>query len=58
MDSGLILAIITKLIEYGPGAVHDISIAMKKDNFTIADIEGLYITKDPEEYFKEPEGGQ
>jgi len=52
MQVAMIMAIIEKLLVYGPGAVVAISAAFDKGKPTVADIKALTITKDPEEYFQ------
>jgi hypothetical protein len=52
-NSELILAIVVAVITYGPRAVIAIAEILKiKENVTAADIESLYITKKPEDFFK------
>jgi hypothetical protein len=46
----LILALIEKAIQYGPAAVTAAIEALNKTEITIEDIQGLKITKEPEEY--------
>jgi hypothetical protein len=54
MQIAMILAIIEKLLIYGPGAVVAIAEAFKQEEKpTVAQIKALTITKDPEEYFHE-----
>jgi len=52
MQVAMIMAIIEKLLVYGPGAVVAIAAAFQKGKPTIADIRALEIVKDPEEYFQ------
>ena len=51
MQVAMILAIIEKLLIYGPGAVVAISAAFEQGKPTVAQIKALQIIKDPEEYF-------
>jgi hypothetical protein len=52
-NTELILAIVVAVITYGPRAVLAIAeILQLKENATAADIEALYITQKPEDYFK------
>jgi len=52
MQVAMILAIIEKLLIYGPSAVVAISAAFQKDAPpTVAEIKALTLVKDPEEYF-------
>lgn len=54
MQIAMIIAIIEKLLIYGPGAVVAIAGAFKQDEKpTVAQIRALTITKDPEDYFYE-----
>jgi hypothetical protein len=51
-NAELILAIIKSLVTYGLPALFVIAKMLKeKDKPTAEDIEGLFITKKPEEYF-------
>ena len=52
MQVAMIMAIIEKLLVYGPGAVVAIAAAFQKGKPTIADIRALEIVKDLEEYFQ------
>jgi len=53
MQISMILAILEKILEYGPRAVVTIAEAFGNDeNPTVAEIKALVITKDPEEYFE------
>jgi len=56
MKAETTLSIIEMILKYGPQAIFAISEAMKKkEDITKEDIQNLFITKDPEEYFKEAE---
>ncbi len=53
MDATLMIAIIQAILRHGPEAVINIADLMKsKDQVTPEDVENLFITKRPEEYFK------
>ncbi len=52
MEADLILAIIDKLLVYGPRVVVEISAAFENGDPTAEDIRNLKITKEPEDYFK------
>jgi len=53
MQISMILAILEKILMYGPRAVIVIAEAFNKDtNPTVAEIKALVIVKDPEEYFE------
>ena len=53
MNSELILAIVIAVITYGPKAVIAIAEILKtKENVTGEDIQCLFITKKPEDYFQ------
>ena len=52
MDAMLILAIIKKLLTYGPRAVVEIAAAFEHGDPTPEDSRALKIDRDPEEYFK------
>jgi hypothetical protein len=51
MQVAMIIAIIEKLMVYGPSAVVAISKAFEQGKPTVEQIKGLAITKDPEDYF-------
>ena len=51
MQAAMILAIIEKIIRYGPSAVIAIAKAFESGKPTVEEIENLTIDKDPEEYF-------
>jgi hypothetical protein len=52
-DPGLLLAVIKSIVTYGLPAVLVIAEILKnKDKPTAEDIEKLFITKKPDEYFK------
>ena len=46
----LIMAIVEKVIQYGSGPVRAGIEALNKGEITLEDIQGLKITKEPEEY--------
>jgi len=48
-----ILALIALAIEKGPGVAASLIAALQKDDITLEDIEGLIITKEPEEFVEE-----
>jgi len=48
----LIIAIIEKLLTYGPQAIVAIAEAFKNEKPTAEQIRALVIEKDPEDYFK------
>lgn len=50
METALVIAIIEKCIQYGPELVMAAINALNKETITIEDIQGLKITKEPEEY--------
>jgi SRSO17 transposase len=51
-NAELVLAIIKSLVTYGVPALFVIADTLKaKDKPTVEDIEGLFITKKPEDYF-------
>jgi hypothetical protein len=52
METALILAIIEKLLVYGPGVVVEVAAAFENAEPTADDIRALKITKKPEDYFK------
>lgn len=52
MQEAMILAIIEKLIRFGPRAVIAIAQLWDTEKPTIEQIKALKIDKDPEEYFK------
>lgn len=51
-QTAMILAIIEKLLVYGPRAVTAIAAAFEKGKPTVAEIKALRIDKDPEDYFE------
>jgi len=51
MQIAMIMAIVEKLLIYGPGAVVAIAAAFGVGKPTVADIKALIIVRDPEEYF-------
>ncbi len=51
MQTAMIIAIIEKLLIYGPAAVTAIAAAFENAKPTVAEIRALEIVKDPEEYF-------
>jgi len=53
MTEALILAIIKAILDHGPSAVEAIASAMKTKEVTAEDINNLFITKSPEDYFNE-----
>lgn len=46
----IILALIEAAAKYGPGVVASAIAALGKDEITVEDIEGLKITKEPEDF--------
>lgn len=50
METALVIAIIEKCIQYGPALVLAAVEALNKTEITLEDIQGLKITKEPEEY--------
>ena len=51
MEALMILAIIEKLLKYGPKAVIDIAKAFENETPTVAEIRALTIKKEPKVYF-------
>jgi len=53
MGPEIVLEIVKNILIFGPGAVRTIAEAMDNsgDDLTQADIESLFILKDPAEYF-------
>lgn len=51
MQVAMILAIVEKLLIYGPNAVVAIAAAFENSKPTVEQIRALVIVKDPEEYF-------
>lgn len=51
MQTAMILAIIEKLLIYGPSAVMAISAAFEQGKPTVEEIQALELIKDPEDYF-------
>ena len=52
MDPNVIIAMAQLVLRYGPSAVEAIYNLMQTKEPTVEDIEGLIITKSPEDYFK------
>lgn len=52
INAVLTLTIIEMILRYGPAAVAIIADAMETEDPTPAQIRGLFINKEPEEYFK------
>lgn len=50
METAIILALLDAAIKYGIPAVTSAIVALNKDEITLEDIEGLKITKEPEEF--------
>jgi len=46
----LVIGIIEVCGKYGPGVVASLITALNKDEITLEDIQGLKITKEPEEF--------
>ena len=51
MNEALILSIIKAILDHGPSAVEAIASALKRGEVTPEDIDKLFITKSPEDYF-------
>ena len=51
MNEALTLSIIKAILDHGPSAVEAIANALKQDKVTPEDIDKLFITKSPEDYF-------
>lgn len=55
MNTELLIEIIKKLLEYGPGAIKVIATAFDEEEPTPEQIRALKIEGDPEDYFKQGE---